>query len=652
MDVKIVESQHIFDKFNEAWFSALRQHDCGEAEFTFPYTCKLSFLPIIRHWKSKLESEDKSEVYLANRILDNLKNTPELFEPIDDWQFLNKYKDAVGVLLASLTSPAYKHSKLTLVATPFVHKILYITPALIDLFDNTDISFNFERRTAASTYHNTLRASTLILDRLYDTELLLDPACILQLFDSDKNRYQYFKPKVNFEFVDVKQIKESKRLTDRDIYRLLNNLDDINLWAKTLPPDCFEFHGFITDDYIDITKEEAISRIKDALLDKRAVLLKENIAKIEKNICILLNTKDVTLGITSIDFPDNSGNTDRYRISHNLLAGNTKDLLAEDLENSIYFTACRKLNAQLVNDLKKYIKKTENEIHLLQRGIRSLLVVPLYNSQKKIIGILELAHHKPNVFNAFTIRIINKVVHLFAIAMERSREEIDNKIKAIIRENFTALHPSVEWKFNSEAFNIYHAQENGQTKTAKPIVFNDVFPLFGQIDIVQSSVSRNQAIKDDLIQNLSLILIIFKKTADLVDMPIVWQYIKHIQTLIQGLHEEIKSEDEYKIVHIIKGDYHDLLNILKYRQPNLKQDITKYFEQLDRQIGVIYSERKAFEESVRLINNAISEHLEAEEKKNQLILPHYFEKYKTDGVEYNMYIGKSLLKQEIGRAHV
>jgi hypothetical protein len=41
----------------------------------------------------------------------------------------------------------------------------------------------------------------------------------------------------------------------------------------------------------------------------------------------------------------------------------------------------------------------------------------------------------------------------------------------------------------------------------------------------------------------------------------------------------------------------------------------------------------------------LSTFLEKQQVKAQAIFPHYFEKYKTDGVEYNLYIGQSISKQ-------
>jgi hypothetical protein len=57
---------------------------------------------------------------------------------------------------------------------------------------------------------------------------------------------------------------------------------------------------------------------------------------------------------------------------------------------------------------------------------------------------------------------------------------------------------------------------------------------------------------------------------------------------------------------------------------------------------IIYRNRREYEESVATINNAVLSYLEQEEEEIQRSYPHYFEKYRTDGIEYNIYIGQSI----------
>ena len=46
------------------------------------------------------------------------------------------------------------------------------------------------------------------------------------------------------------------------------------------------------------------------------------------------------------------------------------------------------------------------------------------------------------------------------------------------------------------------------------------------------------------------------------------------------------------------------------------------------------------------LNDAVSDYLDEEEAKAQLMYPHYFQRYKTDGVEFNIYVGGTLVENK------
>ena len=61
-----------------------------------------------------------------------------------------------------------------------------------------------------------------------------------------------------------------------------------------------------------------------------------------------------------------------------------------------------------------------------------------------------------------------------------------------------------------------------------------------------------------------------------------------------------------------------------------------------KNLNVVYEKRKEYENSVTLLNDKLAKFLDDKQKQAQEMFPHYFERYKTDGVEYNIYIGQSI----------
>jgi hypothetical protein len=70
--------------------------------------------------------------------------------------------------------------------------------------------------------------------------------------------------------------------------------------------------------------------------------------------------------------------------------------------------------------------------------------------------------------------------------------------------------------------------------------------------------------------------------------------------------------------------------------------IKNYFREVNQEGSSLYQYRNEYEETMQVINNAVLNSITAEEKNIQESYPHYFEKYKTDGVEYTIYIGQSI----------
>ncbi len=58
----------------------------------------------------------------------------------------------------------------------------------------------------------------------------------------------------------------------------------------------------------------------------------------------------------------------------------------------------------------------------------------------------------------------------------------------------------------------------------------------------------------------------------------------------------------------------------------------------------LYEKRKQFDKHISIINQTLASRLDKKQAVAQQMFPHYFERYKTDGVEFNMYIGQSITR--------
>jgi hypothetical protein len=61
---------------------------------------------------------------------------------------------------------------------------------------------------------------------------------------------------------------------------------------------------------------------------------------------------------------------------------------------------------------------------------------------------------------------------------------------------------------------------------------------------------------------------------------------------------------------------------------------------------MLNNQRKKFEESINKITNNLTRFLEREQRDAQHIYPHYFERFVTDGVDFNIYVGQLIVPEK------
>ncbi|MGB5417606.1 MAG: GAF domain-containing protein, partial [Algibacter sp.] len=71
-----------------------------------------------------------------------------------------------------------------------------------------------------------------------------------------------------------------------------------------------------------------------------------------------------------------------------------------------------------------------------------------------------------------------------------------------------------------------------------------------------------------------------------------------------------------------------------------------YYSSINDDLNVLYKHRKAYDETIAKINKEMASLLDEKQHQAQEMYPHFFERFKTDGVEHNMYIGESITKED------
>jgi len=236
-----------------------------------------------------------------------------------------------------------------------------------------------------------------------------------------------------------------------------------------------------------------------------------------------------------------------------------------------------------------------------------------------------------------------EILPLFSMALNRGMAELNHRVQAIIKEKFTAIHPSVEWRFQRAALNYMESQDETPSGL-EPIVFPNVFPLYGASDVRGSSENRNAAIQSDLIDHLKITKEIIQLANRHRTLPILDALSYRIDKNIREIETGLSSGDEVAKLDFIRHVVEPVFDHIQGFNQKVRGKIEAYRAALDTNMGALYRKRKDFEESITLINETITSYLDKEEETAQGFFPHYFEKLKTDGVDHTIYIGASMIE--------
>ncbi len=612
----------------------------------FPFPTKLSFVPLIKYWEDLLESDEIDERIIAREVFNQLDKYPFFHEPIEDEAILVKHHRVVNLLLSGFFPSIQRKKLLGAAHKPFYMEPFFRTPAMIDFLSAGQLNIHFDMEMEVAKKMGVVKACCFILNQHYGQNIELNRSFIYTLEIAGTSKIGHYKSLTDKQFVKVIPTKPLKELTQEQINQLLRNIYDTEAWLKMLPPENFEFQGLALERLIDITSEETLSKMKYKLLEKDAIVKPENIKELEKDLKTYFDIPELRLGITALDYPTEFEVAHRYKIRYDFLADKHANILSVNNKGSLYEKVCQWNTEMIIEDLSSYDDGTSFPKDLTTEGINSIIISPLVNKDNRVIGILEIGAPKAFQLTSFHKLKLKAVTPLFSMSLLRSREEIDNRIEAIMREEFTAMHPSVEWKFIDEAFEIMEKREvDPDFSNMNQIGFENIYPLYGQADIVGSSNLRNLSIQTDLIANLNLINNVLKVAIQQITFPLLDLKKLEVEKNIKSIQGGITSDDETRVLDFIKHEIHPLLDEIKNRNPEVRAEIISYYDQLDPNFGFLYQDRKQYEESVAKINDMISWVLNDAEKEGQKMIPHYFDEYKTDGVEYDIYIGQSLLKQ-------
>lgn len=613
-------------------------------DYDLPFQLQINFIKLIDWWKEQAALPDPFESNRAKEVLKRIEKTPELHKPFDNINWIEKYQEEIRLLLSPFFPSLTTTNEIKAAGIPFNPMLFNLTKRFANILDGAENDFLIPKSSADMIY---MFSCITILNGYYKANVSLSPNLFFNIRDKQTAIIRRYRAFINVDFTEIIPGPNIQPLSEKEIYELTNNFGNTELWKKKIPPNSFKFEGFTILTLFDVTRDESVSALKFDLIKKDSLTQPDIVEQIQENLGAMLNIPRLRTGFISYNKDRELLQSIGFGFGNSIVLSDKKNIKISDAfcndSNQFSFEKNQSLVFQNVDEKKHreniLIKK------LAKLGLKSYLAMPLFYNDE-LIGILEAGSEEPNALNTITVYKLQEVVSLFTIAMKRSQDEMKNQIDAIIRQKCTAIHSSVAWRFIEAAEKLLESKLVNDDDKMEDIVFPGVYPLYGQTDIQGSSIQRNLSIQSDLIEQLSLAKNILNLSVKKFALPVYKDLRFRVDKYIQQLGQELTAGDENIVLEFLKKDIYPVFNHLHSMNTEIHEALQHYENQLDPLLGLLYKKRKDYDQSVKLINENIAVYLDKVQEAAQTMFPHYFEKYKSDGVEHNLYIGQSMVNNK------
>ncbi|MGK0412636.1 MAG: hypothetical protein ACJA1B_000834 [Polaribacter sp.] len=624
----------------------IKSHSDSEKEL--PLQLKISFQKVFLLFKKYAGSEFLQHPYhsAAKKMLLLFEKHPELNEGFSDYSLLETYKEQIDLLLNPLFPEPLLLNEIKAVTVPFS----FISFKFTDRFESIINNASDDYRLKVTNFEDDsmyIVACTFILAYVHGYNVDIKRPFYFNIPDKTIGTMKYYRATYNADFSEIFATKDAPKITEEDFKELLNNFDNIELWKEKFPPNSYIFKGFGLISLFDVTSEEMLSSIKANLLAGGANLVQ----RLQNNLRDFYGLKDLKLGFSIFDKINS-------KICKTVTKKTNSLILEQDAEISCdkrYFCdgIIQKVFTNnetfIISDVEEYGNNTDKNPfykNLHNSGIKSILLIPIQSSINGNLALLEIASPRAYDLNSVNINKLKDIIPVFEAAVKRTSEEHQNILEATIQEHYTSIHNAVKWRFYDAAEKYHEEHKTNENVKLEQIVFDDVYPLYGQSDIRGSSEARNNAIQEDLSTQLSLAISVLKDACKSESLPIYNELMFRVSAYSKDAKKGLHAGDEINILAFLKRDIYPVFNHIKKLNSTLSKKVSVYMERLDKELGVVYEKRKNYENSVNILNSKLAKYIDKKQKEAQKMYPHYFERYITDGIEFNMYIGQSITRED------
>ncbi|MEM6516138.1 MAG: GAF domain-containing protein, partial [Bacteroidota bacterium] len=511
-----------------------------------PFELKISFDKLLRHYEEVAKGEDDFLVDKAKLIIDVSEKTPLLRNGFSELKYLEEYKEEIRFILQDSFSDVLGSNEIKTASVPFHSLIFNSSKRFQNIIKDAGKDFELKVINMPEDMMYVI-GCTIILKYIYGYDMDFKRPFFYEIPDRNGHLRKY-KILYNADFTDIIKKEDTPEITESDFFELLDNFNNIELWRKKFPPNGYIFKGFVINNMFDVTIDNAISDIKATLIESNKRKSDNFIEDFQETFRSLFNIHDIEVGFVVYDKSNDAFEKVIGKgINSYLLFNKSNEACKTALCSGSYETILKNDSYFSVSDVDRFYDLSNGEAQyrtLNEQGIKSAVFAPI-SYQGELMGVLELVSKTPKALNSINANKLVDVMPFIVSSVLRSKEEEENLVKAVIQQECTSIHSSVYWKFEESARQfLKDKQQNGDRAVFGEVVFNDIYPLFGQMDVKGSSNARNIATEKDLSMQLNYVSKILDDLNSSDPLPIYEQLLYQLNEFSDELKEEFKVDSE------------------------------------------------------------------------------------------------------------
>jgi len=621
-------------------------HISEKIHFDNAFKSVISFKKFIEFLKSNIKEGPAIKIPYFKWIIKKFKRYPELSREIQIRE-IHAFGEMLELISTCLLPLAADEKSLWALCSPLAPEIFYSTNgfhALMECLKHPAVKNPKESPESESEKILQDLQYGMVLEKIYELPYSKKTEWVRKFIDPDTGLDKYFLVNIDTRFVDIRPIDQLPVID-------CSNLSSSSVWGEEfkkikhmIPLNRFEASGFCVLTLTDVTAEHAVKEVAKLVIhnshsDKRPLF-----EEVTHSLQTVVGSKDYQFGIVPF-----------------LTINDRPALMYDNFPYSIIVTACwnfevsKKEFTKFRNEFSENprmivwsAKDGESELPAMigeafrHAGISTYMMYPVFHNEQ-MTGFFEVGTKMdyPMLSEGQMVRL-KPVLPIMTQLIQDIIARFNRSIENIIKEKFTSIQPAVQWKFNETAWHYLrdHSAEN-RNDSLENIIFKNLHPLYGAVDIKNSTILRNKALEKDYTIQLNQLIESVSRLNYRAE-PQLERILLNAKNWQEIILNPLTTQQEIRLSEFFNLDVQYELENLLHAEPETTEILIPYFQSTDEENGVAFENRRQLETSIKELNSVVNNFYETSSDNLQQIFPCYFEKFRTDGVEYDIYVGQSI----------